>query len=124
MLVYSSAMPVRRIFRASLSLAVAYAIVLGGILNPALGHAFDPSMQLCAPGSGQTSGSPAQDAPKTQELHECCLALCGAQPAVLPLAASAERTVVYFSVVRTQIERRIVSADFRQTRSARAPPAG
>lgn len=123
MLVYSSAMLVRRVLRPSLSLFVAYAIVLGGVLNPALGHGFDPSMQLCVPGSGQTSGSPAQDGPKTQGLHECCLALCGAQPAMLPFAAAAERTVSYFSVVRTHIERRIVSADFRQARSARAPPA-
>jgi hypothetical protein len=122
--VYSSAMPFRRIARTSLSLLVAYAIVLGGVLSPAVGHGFDPSMQLCAPGGGEATSGPAQDSPQTRALHECCLALCGGQPVILSPAAGAARTVFYTSLVWAPYERRTLQTCFVQTRSARAPPLG
>lgn len=118
--VYCSAMPVRRIARKCLSLLVAYAIVLLGVLGPALGHGFDPSAQLCS--YGATTGQ-ASDVPDAERSQDCCPALCGNQP-VLPHVPAIERVLAYSRVVHAPFEWRVEKSETASIRSARAPPLG
>jgi hypothetical protein len=122
-LVYSLFMPVRRIARTSLCLLIAYAIVLGGVLGPALGHGFDPATQFCAPGSVRSAGQPAPELPPAAGDRDCCPALC-TQAAVLPPAPVVVAAVSYARVVHAPLTRGESSIHLIQSRSARAPPAG
>jgi hypothetical protein len=114
-------MPVRRIARNSLSLLVAYVIVLAGVLGPAIGHGFDPSAHLCVPGSA--SADPASGSPESERSHDCCPALCGNQP-VLPHVAAIKRVLAYSRVVHVPFEWRVEKSETASIRSARAPPLG
>lgn len=115
------AMPVRRFARMTLSLLIAYAIVLGSVLAPAFGHGFDPASALCAP--GKAAPDHGADFPQSPGGHECCLALCGGLPAVLSPAAETDRVVFDASAASIPLERRAPSGIFAHTHSARAPPA-
>lgn len=117
-------MTLRRIARSTLSLAVAYAIVLGGVLGPALGHGFDPASALCAPGSGTPVAGHGTDLPQPQAVHDCCLVLCGGQPGLLPPATVTDRAVSYAPAIWTPLERSVSKENFARARSARAPPLG
>ncbi len=117
--VYSSAMPLRRIPRALLALLIAYAMVLGGVAPPVLGHGFEPSLQLCAP-----NADPAQEAPRSADGHVCCLALCGGQAAVLPPLATPALPVDFSRIVHAVHERDTFQKFSGAHHSARAPPRG
>lgn len=116
-------MPVRRIARTSLCLLIAYAIVLGGVLGPALGHGFDPATQFCAPGSVRSAGQPAPELPPAAGDRDCCPALCG-QPTILPAGLAAGDTVFYTRTVNAPPAHDEGQIHLVQNRSARAPPAG
>ena len=118
-LVYLRPMPAACMARTALSLLVAYAIVLGGVLAPALGHGFDPSLELCAPASAD-GRSP--DGQRPNGAHDCCPALCGSQPAVVVPAATIGAAVFHASAIETPRTPQVRKSGALYTPSARAPP--
>ena len=117
-------MPFRRLPRTALSLLIAYAIVLGGVLAPALGHGFDPSAQLCTYGAEQGAADSSPEAPQTRGMHDCCPAACGGLSAILPPVAEASPAVfrVFLIPAPRADDERMVAAAYDGY--ARAPPAG
>jgi len=113
-----------RFVRTSLSLLVAYAIVLGGVLGPILGQGFDPASHICAFGPDRTSSGQAPDVPQTQATRDCCPGICGSHPALSAPVAGLDDRVFYSEAILLRLEARPVSAVFAQRPSARAPPAG
>ncbi len=119
------AMLTARLARKLLALTIAYAIVLGGVVGPVLGHGFDPAQELCSPAGqhaalGKLPGSPAE-APSHPD---CCPALCGSLAAILPPAPGVAQ-VHRFSgfLVPAAFVTRSISENHRWM-PARAPPAG
>lgn len=110
--------------RTFLALLVAYAIVLGGIVGPVLGHGFDPSRQLCSQGAEGAPGiDPVSGDPRAQNGHDCCPALCGSA-SILPPVADAERAAFQTAVVHPLVAVEIAKSQGLHNRSARAPPLG
>lgn len=117
-------MDCRRLASAFLALTVAYAIVLGGVLGPALSHGFDPADQYCAPGGVGAplgAGSDRGDSPKQQSNHDCCPAVCGSAP-ILPSGAQVEAPLAYSPVVHEAAAQEPAKLSTTHARSARAPP--
>jgi len=110
--------------RAFLALLVAYAIVLGGLVGPVLGHGFDPARQLCSQGaSGDPDTGPVSGDPRPQASHDCCPALCGGQMVLLPPVWSADVQIFFSLVVRALPDRDFPGPDLPGFKFARAPPA-
>lgn len=118
-------MPVRRLARTMLSLLIAYAVVLGGVLAPVLGHAANPPGQLCAYGAGTLTANPSPDAPQPRGMpDDCCPALCSGQAAIMPPGDGIGRTAIHTSTVLYPFTTHVREAAAVRDPSARAPPLG
>jgi len=116
-------MHMRRPVRAFLALFVAYAIVLGAVAAPVLGHGFDPARQLCSQSaSGNPDTDPASGDPRPQSGHDCCPGLCGGQVVLLPPALPADVPVSFSPIVRLLPDRDFPGTDLPGFKFARAPP--
>lgn len=114
-------MPIRRFVRASLSLLVAYALVLGGALGPAYPHGFDPSQHLCSVAQ-ELAGSEAPGQSKNDQRHDCCFAFASA-PVIAPPYTSIARTLAYYPVLHISLAQVLSSFTSAGLSLARAPPS-
>jgi hypothetical protein len=118
-------MPLRRLLRALLSLLVAYAIVLGGILSPLHAPGFDPSDHLCSLGSQSAAGERIPglpgELPQTDPRHDCCFALNG-NPVILPAPIGVGTLSEYSPVLHSPFAQHRIKPVAVRLRLARAPP--
>lgn len=118
-------MLVARLARKLLALTIAYAIVLGGVAGPVLGHGFDPAGELCSYAGQRTVPEKLPNNPAQTPSHpDCCPALCEAVAAILPPRMGLEQVHRFAGLfVPATFVARNISENYRW-KSARAPPAG
>ncbi len=115
----------RRFARMTLSLVIAYAIVLGGVAGASLGHAYGPAAEFCLSQPANADLPPDSDRHEPYRAHDCCPALCGGL-AGLPSPPSAAGQAVRFFVTAAWSPKAWSGGEtgYTQSHSARAPPAG
>lgn len=122
--VYSWDMPFRLIARKLAALAVAYAIVLGGVLGAVAGRGFDPASQLCAPGASDAKAGQADSPPLPHDHEDCCQTLCGGAAAILSPDSAADSIAWFATDALTRTPALPQGNGVRLSHLARAPPAG